>query len=140
MYSFFLPQGFGVKESDLPELIYFGGSTNTTILALAGAASYVFTETNGSMNHVSSSLPYLVSIIAKEFKIVPAHPRFRRDPSNFYQALDALEYMERYNRQGEYLQNYSFFAKLKLDSQNVKGWNGDQRTLLASPLFVSHAD
>lgn len=140
MYSFFLPQGFGVKESDPPELIYFGGSTNTTILALAGAASYVFTETNGSMNHVSSSLPYLVSTIAKEFKIVPAHPRFRRDPNNFYQALDTIEYMERYNRQGEFLQNYSFFAKLKLDSQNVKGWNGDQRTLLASPLFVSHAD
>src|SRR6266851_4025084 len=35
MFSYFLPQAFGVKESDKPELIYYGGSKNTTILGLA---------------------------------------------------------------------------------------------------------
>src|SRR5260221_1281629 len=94
MFSYFLPQGFGVKESDQPELIYFGGSTNATILGLAGAASYVYMGTDGSMKQVSSSLPYLVNVIAKEYKIIPAHPRFRPFRNSLTQALAAIEYME----------------------------------------------
>ncbi len=142
MFSYFLPQGFGVKESDQPELIYFGGSTNATILGLAGAASYVYVDTDGRMKQVSSSLPYLVNVIAKEYKIIPANPRFRPFWDSTTQALDAMEYMEEYNRQGSQLQNYSFVAKLKLDSQKVSGWRGREghRILLASPLYVAYAD
>lgn len=140
MFSYFLPQGFGVKESDKPELIYFGGSTNTTILGLAGSASYVFGDTNGRMDQVSSSLPYLVSMIAREYHIIPANPRFRHNRDNIPQTLDTMEYMEEYNRQDQQLQNFSFLAKLKLDSQKVIGWEGDQRILLASPLYVAYAD
>jgi hypothetical protein len=142
MFSYFLPQGFGVKESDQPELIYFGGSTNATILGLAGAASYVYVDTNGRMKQVSSSLPFLVNVIAKEYKIIPANSRFRPFRDSTTQALAAMEYMEEYNRQGNQLQNYSFFAKLKLDSQKVSEWRGrgGYRMLLASPLYVAYAD
>src|SRR6266699_1051189 len=140
MFSYFLPQGFGVKESAKPELIYYGGSKGNTILGLAGAASYVFADTNGRMEPLSSALPYLVSVIAKEYQIIPAHPRFRHVRYNISQALDTIEYMETYNRQGKQLRLFSFFAKLKLDSQNVSGWKGDCRILLASPLYVAYAD
>lgn len=139
MFSYFLPQGFGVKESDKPELIYFGGSKNKTILGLTGAASYVFGATNGSMDHISSSLPYLVSVIAKEYKIVPAHPAFRNKRQDILQVFDTMEYMEEYGRQYKQ-QNYSFFAKLKLDSQKVSKWEEDCRAILASPLYVAYAD
>jgi hypothetical protein len=140
MFSYFLPQGFGVNENDKPELIYYGGSNQTTILGLAGAASYVIGNTNGRMDHISSSLPYLVSLVAKEFQIVSAHPGFRPVPGSITQVLDAIDYMDEYNRKDQQLQNFSFFAKLKLDSQKVKVWRGKRRTILASPLYVAYAD
>jgi hypothetical protein len=140
MFSYFLPQGFGVKEDATPELIYYGGSTEETILGLAGAASYVYASTDGSMSHISSSLPHLVSVIAKEYKITSSHPRFRQRQVSISQVLDTIEYMEEYNREDAHLQSFSFFAKLKLDSKNVATWNADKRVLLASPLYIAYAD
>jgi hypothetical protein len=39
MFSHFVPQGFGVKTTDKPEFVYYGGSTDTTIIGIAGPAA-----------------------------------------------------------------------------------------------------
>ncbi len=143
MFSYFLPQGFGADDKQPRELIYFGGSTTRTILGLAGAASYVFTPTNGDMtqiHEVSSALPNLTRVIAQS---MPVNTIYSRDLYDEHQALDAMGYMERHNRPRAQLEGFSFFAKVKLDSFKVKGRiprPGDRRIVLAWPLYVAYAD
>lgn len=137
MFSYFLPQGFG-SAGRPPELIYFGSATDNTILGLAGAASYVFTSTDGKMPEISSALPNLTRVIAQSQQVKTIYPRDCYDED---QALDALEYMEKYDRPHAQLRRYSFFAKIKLDSNMVEGRDpGDKRIVLAWPLYVAYAD
>ena len=137
MFSHFIPQGFGVKK---PELIYYGGSTQTSIIGLGGAATYVLnkTGTEGTMREVSSALPYLTSLLAKESKIETI---FAGDDWNDdVLSLDAIEYMERYNRKGKQIDKLKFFAKLKLDSEKIEGYDTKKRIILGSPLYVAYSD
>jgi transcriptional regulator with XRE-family HTH domain len=137
MFSFFLPQGNGLTEK--PELIYYGGSTQKTILGLGGAPAYVFHPTDGKMmREVSSALPYLVSVLAKEARVHSIYS----DPSyNDEQlAISAIESMERYDRPIRQLTHMKFFAKLKLDSAKMARVKDEPRILLASPLYVAYAE
>jgi hypothetical protein len=140
MFSYFLPQGFG-GDIRRPELIYFGGSTQQTILGLAGAASYVFTSTGGEMTHeVSSALPHLTRVIAQNLRVKTMYGRALYDE---HQALDAMKYMEVHNRRRHYLENHSFFAVVKLDSYKLSDritYPGGKRVVLAWPLYVARAD
>ena len=145
MFSHYLPQGFGTKENAKPELIYYGGSTEHTILGLAGATSYVNSPTQDPMTAVSSALPDLMRVLLKEFDMVSATPRFnpvkqgsRQAKREAGHALECIEYMDEYN--GPPVQMLSFFAKTKLDSEQIKGWDWDKRIVLASPLYVFYAD
>jgi hypothetical protein len=145
MFSHFLPQAFGTKEDAKPELIYYGGATEHTILGLAGAASYVHSPTQDPMNPVSSALPDLVRVLSKEFNLISASPRFkpiRQGPKQARReaghALECIEYMNEYN--GPPVQMFSFFAKTKLDSEQVKDWDWGKRIVLASPVYVIYAD
>jgi hypothetical protein len=111
MFSYFMPQGFGVGWEEPPELIYFGASTKETILGLAGSASYVFTQTDGVMSPLSSALPYLAYVIARKSGVKLSHPAFNNpDNNDVITALSAMEYMEEYNRKEDHMQTYSFFA------------------------------
>jgi hypothetical protein len=136
----FLPQGFGVKEDEKPELAYFGGSTPTTILALGGPYTNIFREgESGRLSTVSSSLPHLVCVLAKEYHMISSHPRFRQKYDES-QALDCISYMDRYEKGRSQLRKYSFLAKVKLDSEKVPIYNPPKRILLASPIFVAAED
>lgn len=145
MFSHYLPQAFGTKEDAKPELIYYGGSTEHTILGLAGPASYVYNPTQDPMPLVSSALPDLVRVLLKEFDMVSATPQFnpvkqgrKQEKREAGHALEAIEYMDEYN--GPPVQMFSFFAKTKLDSEEIKGWDWDKHIVLASPVYVIYAD
>jgi hypothetical protein len=138
MFSYFLPQGFGSRGKP-PELIYFGGATDTTILGLAGAASYVYTSTDGEMPKISSALPNLTRVIAQSLRVKIAYKRGRYDEN---QALDAMQYMDECDRPRAQLEEYAFFAKVKLDSHKVKGrisYPTGKHIVLAWPFYVAHA-
>jgi hypothetical protein len=141
MFSYFMPQGFGVGDDETPELIYFGASTKDTILGLAGSASYVFTRTDGRMTPLSSAIPFLAHVIARKSGVRLSHPFFNNpDNNDVITALSAMEYMEEYNRKEDQLQSYSFFAKVKLNKVYSFPGEESKRFVIASPLYVAHAD
>ncbi len=144
MFTHTLPQGFGVQPSDEPEFIYFGGSTDTTILGLAGPVGNVPGQipAGDSMNNVSSAVPNLVQVLAKQYRIQTrliktGHVRGKNHDGL---ALTCLWYMENYNREGMQLRNYSFLATVRLDSQRIFGTMHGKRIILASPVYVALAD
>lgn len=142
MFSYLLPTEFLLKRRLKPEFIYYGCSTNSTILGLAGPVHNVVGKTQASADserEVSSALPYLVSVLAQEYR---TQTRYKSVEYDERQALDAIEYMEDYNRRGKQLRNFSFLATLQLDSQNIDGLDAydDKRIILASPIYMAYAD
>lgn len=140
MYSCFLPTEFLLKRRIKPEFIYYGGSTGSTILGLAGPVHNLRTKTQASRDsehEVSSAQPYLVRVLADEFHV---RSRFKAVDYDDGEALACIEYMEEYNRKGKQLHNLSFLATVKLNSDRIDGLDVDQRIILASPIYMAYAD
>lgn len=140
-FSYLLPQGFGTPSEAEPELVYYGTSTPQTILALVGPFQNLDSAgrsaSQGSIRPVSSAMPYLARVLAKEFR---AQTRFQHYRSDEGIALTFVSYAERYNRRGRPLRNCSFFATVKLDSARMGGTQQKKRVILATPLYVACAE
>lgn len=104
MFTHILPQGFGVKATDEPAFIYYGGATDSTIFGLAGpVANLVGNHPAGdSMGNISSSLPNLSQVLARHYHVQSrflAAGRTRRKRVRFdeEEALACMGYMEIWN-------------------------------------------
>lgn len=139
MFTHAIPQGFGVEPTDTPEFIYYGGSTESMILGLAGPIANLVGEppAGDSMRPLSSALPNLVKVLAKHYRV---QTRFAGDRYDEKLALACIEYMEIYNRTGIQLRNYSFLATVKLDTQKIPRRHQTKRIILASPIYMAYAN
>ena len=90
---------------------------------------------------LSSALPHLAHVIARKSGVKLSHPLFNNpDNNDIITALSAMEYMEEYNRKEDQLQSYSFLAKVKLNKVYSFPGEDGRRFVIASPLYVAHAD
>lgn len=139
MFSFFLPLRYIQRRRPSPEFIYYGCSTNSTILGLAGPVHNLVGKSQASADtdkEPSSALPYLVGVLAKEYDTQTRYGI----PDDEELALDGVEAMEENNGKGKQRRAFRFLATVKLDSQNFIGRDDDKRIILASPIYMALAD
>lgn len=134
MFSHFLH-----RRMEKSAFIYFGGSTAQTIVGLSGEASSIITVAqseieNKNGSRLSSTLPFLIEVLGSDLEVNAT--RFYLDDPAINLAL-AFYSMRALNDNGHPAANYTFFARVKLDSEHVKpDLRPSKHTLLASPLFI----
>jgi len=125
-----LPMRWGLYPADSPQIVYFGGLTNSTILGLGGSPQYVLGNKGvASTDGLSPSiLPALLSTLELQSPI--------SEQLQEHQVSHIVEYTTR-NLQGP-IQNLEFLAKTLLHIP--RGEVGQSQILLGSPLYVALAD
>lgn len=141
MFTYSLPRGFGTRPDATPEYIYYGASTQNTLLGLAGPyrnlslTDQASTDTGGQ--HISSAIPCLVNVLAKEYHRETRYKQYGYSAST---ALSFVQYAEEYNRPDCPVNNRAFLATVKLDSATMGNTRMGRRVILATPLYVALAD
>ncbi len=120
------------RNMDDPGLIYFGGGTAKTAIALIGSPFHLNGRVRDPSEESSSDLPDLVAYLNKRFgEIVPR--RARKHDSG----ITIVEVIDRHNKEPRI--PMEFFAWRILDSANIKGFHPHKRLLLYSPIYVAYA-
>jgi hypothetical protein len=140
LFSRLLPSRPGTyfKEKDDPGLIYFGGGTPKTSLALIGSPFHLIGQVGDPPQERASDLPSLVTYLNERFgEIVPGTPRRRNSGISVILSAD--------NKSEEPRIPMEFFAWRILDSADMDiedlGMSSrpSKRLLLYSPIYVAYA-
>ena len=119
------------RHKDDPGLIYFGGGTAKTAIALIGSPFHLIGRVRDSSEEPSSDLPNLVAYLNKRFgEIVDGHARWRGN------GIALIEAADRHSKEPRI--PMEFFAWRILDSTSVKGFRPKKRLLLYSPIYVAY--
>jgi hypothetical protein len=120
------------RSEDDPGLVYFGGGTAKTTIALIGSPFHLIGRARDPSEEASSNMPDLVAYLNKRFgDITPK--RARKQDSG----ITIVEVIDRHHKEPRI--PMEFFAWRILDSANIKGFNPHKRLLLYSPIYVAYA-
>ena len=113
-------------------LVYFGGSTEHTVIALVGSPFHLFERVKNMAQEPSSDLPLLVAYI---------NERLGEIIDDYYKEEDhgllAIQHADNHNKDPRI--SMEFFAYRILDSADIKGMHPRKRILLYTPLYVAYA-
>lgn len=129
-----------VRTKGDPGLVYFGGHTKQTILALVGSPFHLIGRAKDSTQEPSSDLPYIVSYLNRRFRdIVDPHLQAAIDSCDDVSdhGLAAIEHADVMNKDPRI--RMEFVACRILDSADIEGYEPDKRLLLYSPIYVAYA-
>jgi hypothetical protein len=120
------------RSEDDPGLVYFGGGTAKTAIALIGSPFHLSGRVRDPSEEPSSDLPDLVAYLNKRFgEIIPG--RTRKQDSG----ITIVEVIDRHHKEPRI--PMEFFAWRILDSAHIKGFHPHKRLLLYSPIYVAYA-
>jgi len=141
LFSYLIPSypEYERNKSD-PGLIYFGGHTKQTILALVGSPYHLIGHAKESTQEPSSDLPYIVAYLNRRFRdIVP--PQLQQALDRWDEGGDhglaAISHADMMNKDAR--TPMEFVAYRILDSATIEGYEPEQRLLLYSPIYVAYA-
>jgi len=117
-----------------PGLLYFGGSTAHTVIALVGSPFHLIGRTRDITEEPSSDLPDLIAYLNRRFDELVDDDYKLADDDFGISAIDHADHMNKDPRIP-----VEFFAYRILDSADIQGFNPDRRLLLYSPLYVAYA-
>ncbi len=125
-----------VKRRDQPKLVYWGGSTEHTILGLGGSPRHMIGQVgDATMGQPSSALPYLVAFLAEHLQV--ASPPVDADPVDPLDCFDAVEVTNRHLKGG--MPRFEFLAEFLLDDSDHKRIRPHRRIMIGSPIYVALA-
>jgi hypothetical protein len=121
---------------DQTKLVYWGGSTEQTILGLGGSPQHMIGRTgDATIGEPSSALPYLVAFLAEHLRL--ASPPEDADPEDPLYGLDAVKATNE-SLKGS-MPRFEFLAEFLLDDSDQKRIPGHKRILIGSPIYVALA-
>lgn len=122
-------------QQSKPRVVYFGGSTEQTILGLGGSPKHMISRTgDATIGEPSSDLPSLTAYLAEELGL--ARRNKHHEPEWGLDAVEALEQQMQGKRP-----TYEFLAMFLLDdlAPNRHPRPGAKRIVLGTPIYVAHA-
>ena len=119
---------------DQPKLVYWGGSTEHTILGLGGSPRHMIGQVgDATMGEPSSALPYLVAFLAEHLQV--ASPPADTDPVDLLDCFDAVVATNAQLKGSR--PRFEFLAEFLVDDSDHKRMQEHQRVLIGSPLYVA---
>lgn len=120
--------------SDQTKLVYWGGSTERTILGLGGSSQHVIGRTgDATIGEPSSALPYLVAFLAEHLQL-EAHSA-DADPEDAEYGLGAVKATN--GRMRGSMSRFEFLAEFLLDDSDRDSIPGRKRIMLGTPIYVA---
>ncbi len=127
-------------NKDDPGLIYFGGHTKQTILALVGSPYHLIGRAKESTQTQSSDLPDILAYLNRRFRDI-VNPQLQEEIDRYEEVHDhgiaTIQHADMMNRDPRI--RMEFVAYRILDSADIEGYEPVQRLLLYSPIYVAYA-